>query len=163
MAIFLLPRKNEPSAETDAIIKKMGAEVFEVKNLYDYVKASDFSATQFFSMDDNTFTKLMRNIGDLTPEGEMPRVLFGAPGYVASPRFVSESGAIIHEEWKDIEPMFLKSGMMAMNKDEAQERSVEERKGLAPNDEKGVSRVAAKINNLVNTTSGDEDVTLPEA
>ena len=146
MPVYIMPRANGSDADsTNAILKKMGSEVVEISNLHDFVKYSDFNATQFISMDDLTFTKYMRSVADLTPPGEMPHVLFGAPGYSASPRFTSEAQAVIADDWRELESTFLKSGLTATNSEEAQERSVGARKNLVGNTERDNARVSNKL------------------
>ena len=151
MPIYIIPKKTSDAPETEALLQKAGHPLYTPETLYDYVRLTDFADTQFFSLHDTLFTKLMRNISDLTPENEFPKVLFGVPGYSASPRFTSESAAIVGDEWRSLEPNLIKSGLTSGTTEEAQDRSQAERKGLNSNSDEQTTRVAHKLSRLLSS------------
>lgn len=156
MPVYLMPMKQSDAPETEALIEKAGFPLYSPETLYDYVRLTNFAETQFFALPDLVFTKLMRNLGDLTPPDEFPKVLFGVPGYPASPRFTSESAAIVGEEWRSLEPSLLKSGLVSDTTSDAQDRSTAARKGIAPKTEKQGNRVTHKLQQL-GTDDGNDD------
>lgn len=130
MPVYILPLATAPAAELQALVERAGGEILTPDSLYDFVRATDYEALQFMSVSDELFTKIMRNVSDVTPKGELPKVLFGAPGYAPSPRIVPEANALVIEEWRNIEPSLMKSGLTSANKEEAQERSLGARRHI---------------------------------
>jgi hypothetical protein len=127
--MYIIPSKTSDSAETEALIARSGAELLEPKSLYEFVRLSNYDSIQFMRVDDLMMTKIMRNLGDIVPEGQVPQVLMNVPGHAQTSRWASEAVALAPIDWKQVEPTLLKSGIVSGDAATATTRSVASRKG----------------------------------
>jgi len=156
MPIYIIPSKKDEATTTEAIMKRAGGEIIDPTTLYEMIKMYEPGSMQFIRLNDSLMTKFLRNVHELTPDSTLPTVVFNVPGHAQTPTWMSEAHAMAPVDWMTIEPALLKSGVTASNTEEAEARSLPNRRST--NADSANTNGTKKLKSMFSLTRDTDEV-----
>lgn len=160
--IYLLPKASTKASELEQLAKKAGVNYVEGKTLRDVVITSTDPGITILSLPDRTFELLTRVVSELMPEGEVIPVIPDAPEHSPSMVFQGLMDQFPKMYYDTLEQQLLKTGLLATNPRQVEDRSLAVRQGKPPlaDSDLNLDRLDVEKSFIPKTDGVDDDESL---
>lgn len=133
--LFVFPEQSGVKHEAERLEKMLSAAGFkmdEVSTLREMVHLTEERRVIFASVNDRTFTHMVKSATGIFGLGDQVIVILDHPSFTPSPYFQSQAGQYYPKPFSEIEDFLAKSGLIAHSPDDMEKNDYANRRGHVP-------------------------------